>query len=270
MAKKNSPNWGAVKATTNEMAKKDLQHQEQRKSDRSFKATLKLEQIKNREADTRPIHLPHVEALADSIAVLGLLEPLVVDLRNRLLAGGHRLNAIKILKKHDFKAYQQHFTDDMVQVRIMPFDAEEDPDLALQVEVAENEHRRDYTPTEVRTLAERLQKQGYKRLKGRPGKNEKSLMQALAFVVNKSKRTVERYLQEDINDTEKSATSVALSGEQAALRKCYKNLQSLQKALPEEIETPKRQSLAKKLPGVMKLVDAALAEISVIKGKEKE
>ena len=92
---------------------------------------------------------------------------------------------------------------------MMSFDAVEEPDLALQVEVAENEHRRDYTPTEVKTLAERLQKQGYKRLKGRPGKDEKSLMQALAFVVNKSKRTVERYLQEDNNDAEESATDVA-------------------------------------------------------------
>jgi len=268
MVRKNSPNWGAVKETTNEMAKKDLKQLEKKESDRASKVTLKLEQIKNRETDTRPLNQFHAEALAESIAVLGLLEPLVVDLRNRLLAGGHRLSAIKILKEQNLKTYQLHFPSDEIQVRVMPFDAESNPDLALQVEVAENEHRRDYTPAEVRTLAERLQKQGYKRLKGRPGKGEKSLMQALAFVVNKSKRTVERYLQQDNNDTEKSATDVALSGERTALKKAYRHLQSWQKALPEELETPKRQSLAKKLPGMMKLIDAALAEINVIEEKE--
>jgi hypothetical protein len=95
-------------------------------------------------------------------------------------------------------------------------------------------------------------------------------MQALAFVVNKSKRTVERYLQEDSNDAEKSATSVALSQERTALKKAYLNLQSWQKVMPEKLETSKRQSLAKKLPGIMKLIDAAQAEIKVIEEKEKQ
>ena len=105
-----------------------------------------------------------------------------------------------------------------------------------------------------------------KRLKGRPGKGEKSLIQALAFVVNKSKRTIERYLQEEQNhDAEKSATAVALFQERAALRKTYKNLQSWQKSLKEQPETPKRQMLAKKLPSMMRLIDAALAEIDGIK-----
>jgi ParB family transcriptional regulator, chromosome partitioning protein len=270
MAKKNSPNWGAVKATTNEMAEKDQQQLEKKELDRQQKITLKLNQIKDREADTRPIHLTHVEALAESIAVLGLLEPLVVDVRNRLLAGGHRLTAIKVLKEQNFKAYQLHFPGDEIQIRVILFDAEENPDLALQVEVAENEHRRDYTPKEVKTLAERLQKQGYKRLKGRPGFGEKSLIQALSFVVNKSKRTVERYLQEVNDDAEKSATSVALSQERTALKKIYKDVQSWQKVLPEDLDSPKRQSLAKKLPGIMKLIDAALAEINVLEEKEKQ
>lgn len=270
MAKKNNPNWGAVKTTTKEMAEKDQLQLEKKELDRQQKITLKLNQIKDRAADTRPINLTHVAALVESIAVLGLLEPLVVDVRNRLLAGGHRLTAIKALKEQNPPKYQLHFPGDAVQVRVMPFDAEAEPDLALQVEVAENEHRRDYTPTEVKTLAVRLQKQGYKRLKGRPGLGEKSLMQALAFVVNKSKRTVERYLQEDGSGTKKSATSVALSQERTALKQAYKNLQSWQKAMPERLETSKRLLLAKKLPGIMKLIDAAQAEINNIEEKEKK
>ena len=267
---KNKPNWGAVKATTDDMAEKDRAQLEQKEQNRQQKITLVLKQIKERETDTRPLHLSHVEALAESISVLGLLEPLVVDVRNRLLAGGHRLAAIRFLKEKNSQAYRQHFAADAVQVRVMPFDADADPDLALQVEVAENEHRRDYTPTEVRILADRLQKQGYKRLKGRPGKGEKSLMRALAFVVNKSKRTIERYLKEENDQNiEKSATDVALSQERTVLRKSYKDLQSWEKALREQPETPKRKSLAKKLPSIMRLIDAAIAEIDVIEKKDE-
>ncbi len=41
--------------------------------------TLPLEQILDRETDTRPLQSQHVTQLAESIAVLELIEPLVVD-----------------------------------------------------------------------------------------------------------------------------------------------------------------------------------------------
>ena len=41
--------------------------------------------------------LGDIEALADSICELGLLHPVVVDRRNRLIAGGRRLAAAKLL-----------------------------------------------------------------------------------------------------------------------------------------------------------------------------
>ncbi|ELS02722.1 putative transcriptional regulator [Xenococcus sp. PCC 7305] len=271
MAKKKAPNWNVVAQITNDMTDKDQQQQVKNAQEHQPKTIIPLEQIKVREQDTRPLHESHVADLAESITVLGLLEPLVLDLRYRLLAGGHRLAAIQLVKETNTKAYQQHFPNNLVPVRIMAFDAVENPDLALQVEVAENEHRRDYTPTEVKLMADRLQEQGYKRLKGRPAQGEKSLVQALAFVVNKSKRTIERYLQEDKNhDGQESATRVALSSERAALRKTYKDLKSWQKALQEEPQTPKRQSLAKKLPSMMRLIDAALAEIEGIEKEEQQ
>ena len=40
-----------------------------------------LDKILNRETNTRELNQIHVEALAESIAVLGLLEPLVLDTR---------------------------------------------------------------------------------------------------------------------------------------------------------------------------------------------
>lgn len=271
MAKKNTPNWNAVQKITNNMADKDQEQQKKISQERQQRTTIPLKQIKIRKEDTRPLHNSHVEALAESLAVLGLLEPLVVDSRYRLLAGGHRLAAIQLLKETNPQVYYQHFAEEVIPVRIMSFDANQNPDLALQVEVAENEHRRDYTPKEVKMLATRLQEQGFKRLKGRPGKGEKSLIQALAFVVNKSKRTIERYLQEESNDeTKKSATNVALFQERTALRKTHKNLQSWQKALRKQPETPKRQTLVKKLPSMMRLIDAAIAEIDVIETKDKK
>ena len=249
------------------MANQDRQRQKQNKFERTL--TLKLSQIIKRKTDTRNLHLKHVEALAESIAVLGLLEPLVVDSQNRLLAGGHRLAAIRLLKEQNPQAYRTHFSNEAIQVRIMPFDTESDPDLALQVEVAENEHRRDYTPSEVRALADRLQKQGYKLLKGRPREGEKSLVLALAFVINKSKRTVERYLKEkNLDVTHQSTTTVALCQERTALKSTYKNLRIWEKALTEEPETPKRKSLAKKIPHMMRLIDETIAEINAILSNE--
>ena len=47
---------------------------------------------------TCPLNLAHVEALAESIAALGLIEPLVVDKQGRLLTGGHQLAAIVQLR----------------------------------------------------------------------------------------------------------------------------------------------------------------------------
>jgi len=144
-----------------------------------------------------------------AIAVLGLLEPLVVDRRGKLLAGGHRKAAVFVLKEANPAAYAKHFPNDLVPVRVVDFDAEENPDLALQVEVTENEKRRDYTSGEVRALAERLRDAGYADVKGRPAMGEKALRPALEVIIGKSIRTVRRYLNTTI---EESVTDVRLSG----------------------------------------------------------
>ncbi len=63
--------------------------------------------IQNFSSDTRPLNPRHVESLAESIAVLGLIEPLVLDNQGRLLAGGHRLEAIRLLKSQQVEIYQK-------------------------------------------------------------------------------------------------------------------------------------------------------------------
>ena len=161
----------------------------------SSEATLPLEQITDRSGgDTRPLNPKHVESLVESIAVLGLIEPLVVDQAGRLLAGGHRKAAIALLKDANPNAFTERFPGSQIPVRVMPFDAQQEPDLALQIEVAENEQRRDYTPDEVRAIADRLREAGFVDLKGRPKKGQKALMPALSAVIGKSIRTVQNYL----------------------------------------------------------------------------
>lgn len=178
------------------------------RSTQSKVSTLPLSKIIDRLTDTRSLKYQHVEDLMKSIAALGLLEPLVVDSRGRLLAGGHRKAAIYLLKKQMPIEYIEHFPNELVPVRVLGFDANQNGDLALQVEIAENEKRRDYTPAEVRTLAERLKSAGYIDTKGRPAIGEKPLRPALQVIIGKSIRTVQRYLNEN---EELSTTDVRLN-----------------------------------------------------------
>jgi ParB family transcriptional regulator, chromosome partitioning protein len=219
---------------------------------KSQDSTLPLEQIETRiGGDTRPLNQGHVEALAESIAVVGLIEPLVVDIKGRLLAGGHRRAAISLLKEEHADKYQKHFPNERVPVRIMPFDSEEEPDLALQIEIAENEQRRDYTPAEVRALANRLREAGYVETKGRPGKRQKALRPALEVIIGKSLRTVRRYLNEGGEEQEKSRTDDRLF----PLRQVRTKLKKWQHVNPE---TSAEKILAEQLPEILQLIESVL------------
>ena len=172
-------------------------------------ATLHLDEIEDRPGgDTRPLNPAHVEELAKSIALLGLIEPLVVDNQNRLLAGGHRRAAILQLWSDEPKIFERHFPNG-VPVHRLDIDAERDPELALEIEISENERRRDYSPKEVRELAAKLRDAGYTDTPGRPKKGEKRLRPALELIIGKSLATVRRYLQEE----EKTLTFVRVSSQ---------------------------------------------------------
>jgi|SRR5579883_363555 len=216
-------------------------------------SSLPLGQIQPRQEDTRPLNAAHVAALMDSIAVLGLIEPLVTDKKGRLLAGGHRLAAINLLKESRPEKYQTQFPEDRVPVRTLSFNAEEEPELALQIEIAENEQRRDYTSIEVKAIAERLRTAGYVEVKGRPKKGQKALMPALAVVVGKHLRTVQRYLSDEDEDTEtgKSTTHVVL------LRQALSKLNQWQKVQPQSTT---EKALAERLPELISLMEKVLQE----------
>lgn len=173
---------------------------------------LKLEQISDRpHGDTRPLNPQHVEELADSIAAVGLIQPLAVDNEGHLLAGGHRRAALEMLALEQADKFAELFPKGLVPTRVFEFSAATEPDRAIAIEAAENEKRRDYTPTEVRALAERLVEAGYRSTKGKPKKGQKALQPALMVIVGKSRATVQRYLAGDNKAASNKASHEALS-----------------------------------------------------------
>lgn len=162
---------------------------------------MSLEDIKDRESETRQLNQKHVDSIVISIEAIGLIEPLVVDQDGVLLAGGHRKEAIALLQQSNPDAFNQHFSDGLIPVRVMPFTVADNPEWALDVEVSENEVRRDYSKQEVLKIAKRLRDAGYKDTPGKPKKGEKRLKPAIQTIIGKSMRTVERYLASEKNET---------------------------------------------------------------------
>jgi len=168
-------------------------------------AMMPLDKVLGRPAgDSRALDDEHLEALAESINALGLIEPLPVDRLGCLLCGAHRLLALRRLAVKDPERWR------LVPVRRMDFIAQDEPARALAVEVAENEKRRDYKPAEVCALAERLQAAGFRATPGRPRKGTKALLPALGCIVGKSKRTLLRILNPEPAKKKPDAWTVAL------------------------------------------------------------
>ena len=165
------------------------------KQAQEIKGTLSLEEISDRaNPDTRPLDPKHVEELVESLAIVGLIQPLVIDQKGRLLAGGHRRAALLILKQANPKAWNQHFPGDAVPVHMFDFDSAANPERALQIETTENEKRLDYTPEQVRALADRFREAGYADKRGGQSKDAKQLTPTLMEIVGKSRRTIKAYL----------------------------------------------------------------------------
>ena len=153
-----------------------------------------LDRILVRQGGTRAQEQGHVLALAENIALIGLLHPIVTDCANRVIAGSHRLAALHLLHKEKYELFLSLFPNELVPVRIMPFDSNESPDMALNAEISENEHRRDYNREEIIQLADRMRTAGYKDSPGRPKDGDRPLTPALMVALGKSRRSVVRLL----------------------------------------------------------------------------
>jgi ParB family transcriptional regulator, chromosome partitioning protein len=221
----------------------------------TLSSAIQFDRIKDRQIDTRPLDPAHVNQLAESIVILGLLEPLVVDIKGVLLAGAHRKSALSQIRDELPDAFETQFPAEMIPIRVMPFDAAQDPELALQIEISENEKRRDYTPTEIRALAERLRESGYTDVPGRPAKGEKRLRPAIEVIVGKSLRQVRRILNED----EKTRTHVRVSSKQLILSQ----LESVAERwldLPGSEKEESDDVLDKQVSRLLKLVRSAISQ----------
>jgi ParB family transcriptional regulator, chromosome partitioning protein len=236
--------------------------EERAERNRAQRLNLPLSRIKPRAEDTRPLRDRHVADLVESIGTLGLIEPLVVDLKSVLLAGGHRLAAIHVLKATDPKLYDQTFPEDLVPVRVMPFDAETEPERALQVELAENEKRVNYSRDQIERLAVRLRSLNYRETRGRPKQGEKALGPALAVAIGVSTRYVRWILSGQDKDHQKNRNRVPILSRAKTLRKIEAALEELI-SLPEPAELTKAdQALLKAVPTFLVKLKASLDEKS--------
>ncbi|PPS41913.1 ParB/RepB/Spo0J family partition protein [Chroococcidiopsis sp. TS-821] len=240
----------------------DQEAASQSEADRIQRINLPLSRISPRAEDTRPLRDSHVKDLAESIGALGLIEPLVVDTKGILLAGGHRLAAIQLLKETNPELYQQQFPDDLIPVRVMPFDAEAEPERSLQVELAENEKRVNYSRDQIEQLAERLRSLNYRDIPGRPKAGEKALGPALAVAIGVSARYVRRVLAEQTDQYKNTRNSVPNLSKLKALRKIEAALEELISLPESEQPTRAEQSLYKAIPTFLKKVKASLEQES--------
>lgn len=191
---RNALNIAGAMDFAGDMTSRDRQHEDAQQ--RGLTASVLLDRIQDRQVDTRKLTPTHVTNLIESIDAIGLLEPIVVDREYRLLAGAHRLAAIRAMRQSRPDVFNERFPDAVVPVRVIPIDAMTDREAALGIEVAENAQRRNYSPAEIDRLAKRLAAAGYRDSDGRPKDGEKRLLPALAVIIGRSTRTVRRQLKE--------------------------------------------------------------------------
>jgi len=231
----------------------------------SSTSTLSLDSIADRvDGNTRLLNPAHIEALADSIAVVGLIAPIAVDSRGRLLAGGHRRAAITLLREQNPEAFAKQFPGGQVPIRRYDFDSEAETDKALAIEATENEKRRDYTPAEVRAIADRLRTAGYRDAPGKPKKGEKALRPALELIIGKSIRQVRRYLNDasDAHENGEQNQDKQTRTDVLVLNRALLNLQKWS-TLASEYGEPGTavKSLQNRVKRMMRDIESAIAEL---------
>ncbi|MBK8185611.1 MAG: hypothetical protein IPK63_23050 [Candidatus Competibacteraceae bacterium] len=136
---------------------------------------------------------------------------------------------------------------------ILPFDATQDPAMALAIETSENTQRRSYSKQEIMTLATRLKDAGFVERQGRPRTGEKALRPALALVLGKSDNTVRRWLGV-LQDTPKTCPNGQVSELRNLEKKLLRAVTSYRQALVKrEIDPkPELRKLLEKIEALLK------------------
>jgi len=247
---------------------------------------LSLDAIRLRESDTRPARANQVLSLAESICAVGLLQAPAVDKMHRIIAGLNRLTACRLLLTHpeqrrtllgELDGFDEEMfsrldalpaLDDLpeplngrkIPVRVMlDLDADQDPDSALAAEAAENMARRQYTPAEVRSLANRLRNAGFREAVGRPKAGEKALRPALELVLGKSASTIKRMLGAD--ETPKDSTAHDIWPKIRKIRRMAEDLGQQIESIPAGAKAPR-------LRDALQLVAVFAADLQQIQDKD--
>ena len=223
-------------------------------------STIQLSDIKPRALNTRPIDKDHGRALMESIRVLGLIEPIVTDTDGVLLAGGHRHWALKTMIVEHPDDFNKQFPGAEIPVHRLDFKAEEDESLALAVEIGENEHRRNYSANEIKEVVSRLEKAGYKRIKGRAAKDDKPLMPVLSAAVGLSKRRINAILRKAETEEAESGKDGSLSKTKQRDRHLKTAISALEKwkAIDGRGREPRESELAKEIDEMLERLGEAL------------
>jgi ParB-like chromosome segregation protein Spo0J len=225
---------GAIAGTGQSVTDRKLAAQTERSR---MAAILPITSIRSRAIDTRPVSAAEVLMMAESIVAVGLLGPPCVDRNHVLIAGAHRVAAARLLltppdDRRSHLAGVEGFTEEMSErIDALPpldqlpeqiaggrmpvlvrtdLDAVADPAGALAAEAAENTARKQYTPAQVRTLAERLVQAGFRESVGRPKKGEKALRPALEKILGVNGRQVRRLLGQELEGERKQADLASL------------------------------------------------------------
>ena len=175
-------------------ARADIRVEEERSRQEGTPHLLPLERIGERpNLEIRALNEEHVEALAESIRYLGLIQPISLDREHRLVAGAHRLAAFRRLHGEEPERWAK------IPVIIDPeLDASVDPERALRREIAENEKRRNLTAAQVKAAAARLLEldPSFTLRRGRPRRGERPLTPLLASTFGVSTRHIRSLLGE--------------------------------------------------------------------------
>lgn len=221
--------------------------------DRWTPCMMKLAQICNRPNEpTRALNETALETLAESINALGLLQPPLVDKYGCLIAGGHRVEAVRRLAAKDPARWEK------IPVLKTDYAAADDPARALADEAAENTARKGYTAAEARHMIERLRRAGYKETGGRPRKGEKALRPALEMVLGISESTARRLLDKPKAPDAKGSHMTTFLKNMAALRGTLAPL--LAADLPDKA----------KAPHLRKAIEHARALLDLLPDAQKE
>ena len=155
--------------------------------------TIQLDDIVERDQYTRTLDPEHIKALADNIEVVGLEQPIVLITGNELVAGRHRVEALKLLRERNRAQFEEMFPGGIPAMR---FDLGERPsrDAILKLELSENALRKNYSIEDRKRLVENLEAQGLQTKRGRPKPGELGMVKTLMKRLGASRATVNRLL----------------------------------------------------------------------------